>query len=110
MNSRTSEGDFSFEDRFELEKHLGVCVAGGIQPVLGLRAHTNPLNRDPLVREAYIRFYNLDYPGAVERFERFQAAIPAIPRPPRCCLTPFSFRSSTGSTCWTPPSTPTTAS
>ena len=35
-------------------------------------AHTNPLNRDPLVREAYVHFYNLDYPGAVKRFERFQ--------------------------------------
>jgi tetratricopeptide (TPR) repeat protein len=33
--------------------------------------HTNPLNHDPLVREAYEHFYNLDYPGAVERFERF---------------------------------------
>ena len=39
-------------------------------------AHTNPLNRDPLVRAAYERFYNLDYPGAVERFERFHAAHP----------------------------------
>jgi len=26
-------------------------------------AHTNPLNRDPLVREAYQHFYNQDYPG-----------------------------------------------
>ncbi|MGA3046673.1 MAG: hypothetical protein ABSD67_08630 [Terracidiphilus sp.] len=36
--------------------------------------HTNPLNRDPLVREAFDRFYNLDYAGAVDRFERFHAA------------------------------------
>jgi tetratricopeptide (TPR) repeat protein len=43
-------------------------------------AHTNPLNRDPLVREAYERFYNLDYPGAVERFERFHAAHPGDPQ------------------------------
>jgi tetratricopeptide (TPR) repeat protein len=42
--------------------------------------HTNPLNRDPLVREAFERFYNLDYPGAVERFERFQAAHPGDPQ------------------------------
>jgi tetratricopeptide repeat protein len=33
--------------------------------------HTNPLNSDPLVREAYVHFYNLDFPGAVDRFERF---------------------------------------
>jgi tetratricopeptide (TPR) repeat protein len=35
--------------------------------------HTNPLNRDPLVREAFEHFYDLDYAGAVERFERFHA-------------------------------------
>ncbi len=43
-------------------------------------AHTNPLNRDPLVREAYEHFYNLDYPGAVERFERFREAHPGDPQ------------------------------
>lgn len=36
--------------------------------------HTNPLNRDPLVREAYEHFYNLDFAGAVERFDRFHQA------------------------------------
>ena len=41
--------------------------------------HTNPLNYDPLVREAYVHFYNLDYPGAVERFERFHALHPGDP-------------------------------
>ena len=35
----------------------------------GAGVRTNPLNEDPLVREAYDHFYNLDYPGAVERFE-----------------------------------------
>jgi len=42
--------------------------------------HTNPLNRDPLVREASEHFYNLDYPGAVERFESFHAAHPGDPQ------------------------------
>ena len=42
--------------------------------------HTNPLNRDPLVREAYDHFYNLDYPGAIERFERFHATHPGDPQ------------------------------
>jgi len=41
--------------------------------------HSSPLGRDPLVREAYERFYNLDYPGAVERLERFHAAHPGDP-------------------------------
>lgn len=42
--------------------------------------HTNPLNHDPLVREAYEHFYLLDYPGAVSRLERFHAAHPGDPQ------------------------------
>jgi hypothetical protein len=42
--------------------------------------HTNPLNRDPLVREAFEHFYDLDYPGAIERFEHFHAAHPGDPQ------------------------------
>ena len=41
--------------------------------------HTNPLNRDPLVREAFQHFYDLDYPGAMERFERFRQLHPGDP-------------------------------
>jgi hypothetical protein len=36
--------------------------------------HTNPLNSDPLVREGYEHFYLMDYPAAVDRFERVHAA------------------------------------
>ncbi len=46
----------------------------------GAEVHTNPLNRDPLVQEAYAHFYNLDYPGAVQRFERFHAGHPGDPQ------------------------------
>jgi hypothetical protein len=42
--------------------------------------HTNPLNRDPLVVEAYQHFYDLDFPGAVERFERFHTQHPGEPQ------------------------------
>jgi hypothetical protein len=42
--------------------------------------HTNPLNNDPLVREAFDHFYQLDYAGTVERFERFHAAHPGDPQ------------------------------
>ena len=42
-------------------------------PVVAATAHTNPMNYDPQVRAAYERFYNLDYPGAVARFEQFHA-------------------------------------
>ncbi len=55
-------------------------------------AHTNSLNRDPLVREAYIHFYNLDYPGAVERFERFHAAHPGDPQATTLLLNAVLFQ------------------
>jgi hypothetical protein len=54
---------------------LGTSLAGWASGV-----HTNPLNRDPQVREAYEHFYNLDYPGAVERFDRFHAEHPGDPQ------------------------------
>jgi tetratricopeptide (TPR) repeat protein len=34
---------------------------------------TDPLNRDPLVREAFMRFYIMDYNGAISRFETVQS-------------------------------------
>ena len=45
---------------------LLLAASAGADPV-----HTNPLNRDPLVREASEHFYNLDFPGAVDRLQRF---------------------------------------
>jgi len=55
-------------------------------------AHTNPLNRDPLVREAYQRFYIQDYPGAVSRLERFHAAHPGDPQPTALLLEAVVFQ------------------
>jgi tetratricopeptide (TPR) repeat protein len=55
-------------------------------------AHTNPLNRDPLVREAYVHFYNLDYPGAVERFERIHEAHPGDPQATALLLNAMIFQ------------------
>ena len=40
---------------------------------------TNPLNLDPLVRQAFDRFYILDYDGALSRFEKVQAQNPTNP-------------------------------
>ncbi len=42
--------------------------------------HTNPLNHDPLVRQAYQHFYDLDYPGAVELFEQVHRQHPGDPQ------------------------------
>ncbi len=43
------------------------------------RVHTNPLNLDPQVREAFHYFYLLDYPAAVQRFERIHEQHPGDP-------------------------------
>jgi tetratricopeptide (TPR) repeat protein len=40
---------------------------------------TNPLNLDPLVRQAFERFYILDYDGALARFEKVQEENPDNP-------------------------------
>jgi len=54
--------------------------------------HTNPLNREPQVREAYEHFYNLDYPGAVERFERIREAHPGDPQASALLLNALIFQ------------------
>jgi Tfp pilus assembly protein PilF len=54
---------------------LAVPLAAAAAPV-----HTNAMNYDPAVREAYEHFYNLDYPGAVQRFERYHQAHPGDPQ------------------------------
>ena len=59
---------------------LAILSWGAARPGWAAGVHTNPLNRDPLVREAFLHFYNLDYPGAVERFERFHAMHPGDPQ------------------------------
>jgi tetratricopeptide (TPR) repeat protein len=55
-------------------------------PALGLGAvttpagvDTNPLNLDPQVRQAFDRFYILDYDGALARFEKVQQKNPDNP-------------------------------
>ncbi len=44
------------------------------------KVDTNPMNYDPQVRDAYQHFYNLDYAGAVERFEKFHQEHPGDPQ------------------------------
>ncbi len=58
----------------------------------GAEVHTNPLNRDPLVQEAFERFYNLDYPGAVARFERFRQMHPGDPQASALLLDAMLFQ------------------
>jgi len=62
-----------------------ILVAGVLGLALSYGAHaapvdTNKMNFDPQVREAYEHFYNLDYPGAVARFEKFHQQHPGDPQ------------------------------
>ena len=54
--------------------------------------HTNLLNNDPLVKEAYEHFYLLDYAGAVERFQRFHDMHPGDPQPTALLLDAVLFQ------------------
>ena len=69
-----------------------ILLTGVSSLVWASEVHANPLNRDPLVREAYERFYNLDYPGAIERFERFHAAHPGDPQATALLLNAVMFQ------------------
>jgi tetratricopeptide (TPR) repeat protein len=42
-------------------------------------AHTDPLNLDPIVRQGYERFYNLDYDGALKYFNQATQQHPQEP-------------------------------
>ena len=61
-------------------------------PVVAATAHTNPMNYDPQVRAAFDRFYNLDYPGAVEGFQQFHAAHPGDPQATAYLLNTLIFQ------------------
>jgi len=63
-------------------RNLGLAVAllAAAAAVGASGVDSNPLDNDPLVREAFVHFYNLDYPGAVERFERFHGLHPGDPQ------------------------------
>ena len=55
-------------------------------------AHTNPLNLDPVVKDAFGRFYLLDFPGAIERLERFHEAHPGDPQATALLLDAMVFQ------------------
>jgi tetratricopeptide (TPR) repeat protein len=59
---------------FKLMLACAVLLQGWIAIAANMPAHTDPLNYDPLVKEAYEHYYNLDYEGAISRFEEVRAA------------------------------------
>ncbi|MDP9037678.1 MAG: hypothetical protein M3O02_00210 [Acidobacteriota bacterium] len=62
---------------------LGVLLApqpaAADPPIPDPTLHTDPLNLDPAVREAFQHFYNLDYDGALTRFDAILTAHPQQP-------------------------------
>jgi hypothetical protein len=67
-----------------MQLRIALCFAAMLSAALASRAdaavHTNPMNFDPQVKEAYHYFYLLDYPTAVERFERYHSEHPGDPQ------------------------------
>jgi tetratricopeptide (TPR) repeat protein len=51
----------------------------GAQSALADLVETNPLNHDPKVREAFERFYIMDYNGSILRFETIRSEHPKNP-------------------------------
>jgi tetratricopeptide (TPR) repeat protein len=66
-----------------------VCAA---QQAWSAGAHTNPMNLDPVVKEAFSRFYLLDFHGAIERLERFHQAHPGDPHASALLLDAMVFQ------------------
>jgi tetratricopeptide (TPR) repeat protein len=65
---------------FGLAAFLAVLTASGRRAVTTPEGvDTNPLNLDPLVRQAFDRFYILDYDGALSQFEKVQEQNPTNP-------------------------------
>jgi hypothetical protein len=54
-----------------------LCAAGS---AWASGVDTNPMNYDPQVRAGFKDYYNLNYTGAVERFEQFHAEHPGDPQ------------------------------
>ncbi len=65
-------------------------TAFAAQPQTNL--HTDPINLTPQVREAHEHFYNLDYEGALARFEAIQSANPKNPMASNYLLMTLIFR------------------
>jgi len=69
-----------------------VLLLGAANAAWSASVHTNPLNFDPVVKEAFSRFYLLDFPGAIERLEQFHNAHPGDPQATTILLDAMVFQ------------------
>ncbi|HYK36493.1 hypothetical protein [Alloacidobacterium sp.] len=67
------------QQQFCLVLLTGLLVSLWAWPALAVSVETNPLNRDPQVREAFERFYLMDYSGSISRFETIRDEHPGNP-------------------------------
>jgi len=58
---------------------LAVAASAAQPPQSDPTQHSDPLNFDPVVREGYEHFYNLDYEGTLSRFDSVLKAHPRDP-------------------------------
>ena len=62
---------------------LGLFICSAMTPKAAAaapqQAHADPLNFDPVVREGYTHFYNLDYDGALQKFNQVIETHPSEP-------------------------------
>ncbi len=70
--------------RGSLTRAFIICIAfiftaSAHSQQIGSPLHTNALNLDPTVRDGYQHFYNLDYDGAISRFETVLNSNPQNP-------------------------------
>lgn len=71
---------------------IAVLLSGAFRLEAETPVHTNPLNLDPEVKQAYHAFYLLDYPSAVARFERFHQEHPGDPQATAMLLNAVLFQ------------------
>jgi len=80
-----------FGVRWILLAVLAVLFAGPVASAQNT-LHTDPLNLDPAVRDAFQHFYNLDYDGAMTRFQKVLDAHPQDPMAVDYVLLTTAFR------------------
>lgn len=92
MPTRDTGSLIATHSRFAALLLLLILIAIATPLAAQTNLHTDPLNLTPEVREAHVHFYNLDYDGALSRFESIQRANPQNPMASNYILMTIIFR------------------
>lgn len=71
---------------------IGISWLASTGSVWAATVDTNPMNYDPQVRAAFKEFYNLDYSGAVQDFDRYHGEHPGDPQATAYLLNAIIFQ------------------